>query len=92
MKFKNPQNGHIEEASGLAWLWVLLFGCFYFMFKGIWIHAIISFVVAIITVGLSWLVYPFFANSIVTKHYLNNGWIPVGADGEELSVPGPGSK
>ena len=73
MKFQNPTNGFTETA-GAPFLWCLLFGCFYFAFKGVWNHAVISFVVAILTVGLGWLIYPFFASGIVRSHYLRMGW------------------
>jgi hypothetical protein len=74
MQFKNSSNGYVETAS-VPWLWTLLFGAFYFAVKGIWTHCIVSLIIGILTCGLSWLVYPFFANSIVRNHYLKNGWI-----------------
>jgi hypothetical protein len=76
MKFQNPANGYVEETKD-AWLWCLLFGCIYFAVKGIWTHAIAAAVLAILTVGLSWLIYPFFANDIVRTHYLRKGWVEV---------------
>lgn len=74
MKFKNKENGYVEEASA-PWLWTLLFGVLYFAVKGIWSHVVIGFVLGCITFGISWLVYPFFANGIVRKRYLQNGWV-----------------
>ena len=74
--FKNPANGYIESSSN-AWLWCLLFGIFYFLFKGIWTHAVIGFVLAVLTGGISWLIYPFFAKSIVINSYSRKGWIQV---------------
>lgn len=76
LRFRNPTNGYTEEA-GAPWLWCLLFGCIYFAIKGIWTHAVAAFLLALLTAGFSWLVYPFFARGIVEKHYLRNGWIPV---------------
>ena len=73
-KFKNKSNGDVEEISGLTWLWAFLFGPFYFAFKGIWRHAVISFFAAILTVSISVFIYPFFAKGIVRNHYLHNGW------------------
>jgi hypothetical protein len=32
---------------------------------------------AMITLGLSWLIYPFLANHIVRSSYLERGWRPV---------------
>lgn len=77
MKFKNPSNGYIEETPLYAWLWILLFGTLFFIVKGIWRHALISFLCALLTWGISCLVYPFFASNIMRKHYLRKGWIEV---------------
>lgn len=52
-----------------SFLWCLLFGCFYFMVRGIWTHAVISILLAIITYGISWLIYPFFAKKIAMNHW-----------------------
>jgi hypothetical protein len=76
MSFKNPSNGYIEEASA-PWLWTLIFGCFYFAAKGIWTHFVVGFLLALFTAGISWLVYPFFARSIVRGHYGRKGWVEV---------------
>ena len=62
-RFKNPQNDYVEGVS-LAWLWVLLFGTIYFAVKGVWGHALVSFIFAFITWGISWLIYPFFARLV----------------------------
>lgn len=74
MKFKNPQNDYVEEVSDDTWLWALLFGGFYFAYKGIWIHFIIGLILAIMTFGVSWFIYPLFARSIVIAHYQKSGW------------------
>lgn len=77
MKFQNTTNGYEEKISNYTWLWVLLFGFFYFATKGIWRHAVVSLVLAIPTFGFSWVIYPFFAEDIVIKNYLKNGWVLV---------------
>lgn len=74
MLFENPANGYVEEVSD-AWLWVLLFGSFYFVVKGVWTQALLSFILAIFTLGSSWLIYPFFAAGIMRNHYLRRGWV-----------------
>jgi len=79
MQFKNPSNGYVEEVSSVAWLWVLLFGTIYFAVKSVWNHAFLSFVLALFTFGISWLVYPFFATDILRKHYLKKGLIEIGS-------------
>ena len=74
MKFKNTKNNYIEEVSSLSWLWCFLFGFIYFAIKGIWRHAIVSLVLAFVTFGISWFIYPFFIKSIIRKDYLRRGW------------------
>ena len=74
-KFKNPANDYTEEVSSLTWLWCFLFGGFYFAYKGIWPHFIIGIGLALLTWGVSWFLYPFFAKGIVVKSYLKKGWI-----------------
>lgn len=72
--FRNPANGHTEDIGG-CWAWVLLLGCIYFAAKGVWTHAVAALLAAIVTGGLSWLVYPFFAARIMRTHYLRKGWV-----------------
>jgi hypothetical protein len=76
LTFRNPTNGYTETASA-PWLWCLLFGFLYFAVKGIWTHAVASLLLAALTAGLSWLIYPFFARGIVKRHYLRSGWVHV---------------
>lgn len=75
MKFKNPSNDYVEEISDSAWFWVLLFGPFYFAVKGIWVHVFVGALLGLVTSGISWLIYPFFAEIILRKYYLSRGWI-----------------
>src|ERR1700734_1233005 len=74
MRFRNPANGYVEEVSH-APLWCLLFGGFYFLARGVWTHAVVGFLLAIFTWGLSWFIYPFCANRIMRTHYLRRGWL-----------------
>jgi len=80
--FKHPFNGYIETVPRLVWLWVLVFGFFYFAVKGVWTHAVAGLVLTFMTVGLSWLAYPFFARSIMRAHYLRRGWIELPSPSE----------
>jgi hypothetical protein len=77
MKFRNPNNGYEEEVSNLVWLWCLLFGFIYFAIKGVWTHAIVGLVLAMVTMGFSWLIYPFFAKGAIIKNYQKKGWVIV---------------
>jgi len=83
MKFKNLQNNYIEESS-IPFLWTLLFGFLYFAYKRVWSHCLISFILAWLTVGFSWLIYPFFAKAIVRKSFLGTGWVELTRSGEEI--------
>lgn len=78
MKFRNPANGYEEEPK-LVFLWALLFGALYFAAMRCWTHALISAFLAILTGGISWFIYPFFAKDIVKTQYLRNGWTLVSA-------------
>jgi Zn-dependent protease with chaperone function len=73
MKFQNPQNGYIVEINQSG-LWTLLFGGFYFIRHGIWTHGLISLVLAFVTYGVSWFIYPFFATKVIRDAYLRKGW------------------
>lgn len=75
--YRNPQNGYTESVSNWAFLWTLLFGSLYFAVKGAWAHVFVSAILAILTVGISWLIYPFFATAIVQSSYLKKGWVEV---------------
>jgi hypothetical protein len=77
LRFKNPANGYVESVEKDLWIYVLLFGCFYFAAKGVWTHAVAGALAAICTCCISWIIYPFFANDIMIKHYLRKGWIQV---------------
>lgn len=84
MKFRNPANDHIDEKSA-PWLWCLLFGAFYFLVSGVWIHSLVMFLVAfvlfasmgapaIILVFIMNAVYAMLAGSIIEGYYLRKGW------------------
>ena len=76
--FENPTNGYHELATDSAsWLWCLLFGPIYFAVKGIWTHAVVSFILALCTFGVSHFLYPFFVYTIVEGHYRRKGWLEV---------------
>ena len=43
--FKNPGNGHVEQVTNNAsWLWFVLFGPLYFLYKGAWRAVLISLI------------------------------------------------
>lgn len=84
--FKNPANQYVVKATGNFWLlWALLFGPFYFAYKGLWGHTFFGILAAIATFGLSWLVYPFFAGTLVRRRYLEMGWLETSPEHERAS-------
>ena len=75
IRFQHPINGHVENPySGLSWLWVLLFGPFYWAVRGVWRHAILHFVLFVATLGIASLVYAFLTYGILITHYRRSGW------------------
>jgi hypothetical protein len=64
---QGPWGARVVKHHSVPFLWCLLFGPFYFAAKGAWIHAVIALLAALVTMGLSWLVYPFFAKGIVNR-------------------------
>jgi len=85
MTFRNPSNNHTETIPALAWLWTLLFGVIYFAIRGVWTHTLVSLILAIMTAGISWLIYPFFTTRILRNYYLKKGWIEVGDNIEHVA-------
>lgn len=78
-KMIRQDNGHAERVAYLAPLWTFLFGPFYFAYKGVWRHAVLGFCLGFVTLGVSWLVYPFFARGIIKRQYGRDGFMTKGA-------------
>lgn len=62
-----------QEGSGLSaqvyhgWSWpAFFFNCLWYMYKGMWVHGLVLFVVNLATVGLAWalglIIVPLVAN------------------------------
>lgn len=74
--YSNPTNGYKELfGSTSSFFATLIFGPFYFIYKGVWLHVVISIILAHLTEGLSWFIYPFFTKAILRKYYLKKGMI-----------------
>ncbi len=84
--FLQPETGRLERIDH-AWLWTLLFGCFYFATKGARGQAWASFFATLCTAGLAWFVYPFFAARLLRRHYVRTGWQPVCAPADSEADP-----
>jgi hypothetical protein len=86
-------NGYTQSVEPLtSFAGCLLFGVLYFAYKGVWKHALIAFFAAFMTLGISWVIYPFFAYKCVTGSYLERGWQRVGRGAPSVArrrQPGP---
>lgn len=51
-------------------------GCFWYVAKGLWGMGIFVFLIAVVTSGLAWFVFPFFANDQYRKSLLKDGYLP----------------
>jgi hypothetical protein len=75
---RDPRTGQTMTIKKWPTFWLsLLFGCFYFAYHGLWLHAAIAFVLAIFTSCLSWLIYPFFAYRLLVDRYQRQGWVVI---------------
>lgn len=74
-RFVHPLNDHRVRVGTLGpFLWCVLFGSLYFLFVGNVKHFFLSAFFAVITFGVSWAIYPFFAPSIRRRMYLEKGY------------------
>ena len=72
--FEHPQTGRMREAPvGFSWT-VLFFGFFPPMFRGDWKYAIVMFLIALVTFGLSHFVFIFIYNRIYIKDLVGEGY------------------
>ena len=72
--FENPKTGQIKEAPvGFSWT-VLFFGFFPSLFRGDWKWAIIMFLLAMLTFGLSGFAFMFIYNKFYIKDLIDSGF------------------
>lgn len=71
---ENPNTGRIKEAPvGFSWT-VLFFGFFPPLFRSDWKWAVIMFILAFITAGLSGFVFMFIYNKLYIKELIGSGF------------------
>jgi hypothetical protein len=73
LELRNVRKNGFRRSTA-HWFWCLLFGPGYFAYMGVWTQAAVSALLVIPTLGPSWLIYPFFARSLVRAYYLRRGW------------------
>lgn len=84
--FENPSNKHRETVGTGAAVGVFFLGLLYLLFKGLWAHALVWFVVvalfpaftdpvlAVFTVPLASIFYALAIQQILASRYLRLGW------------------
>jgi hypothetical protein len=92
MRFKNSKTGEVVDIHDPIWPVVLIFGGFYFLYKKMWINAIISIVFAFMTVGFSWFIYPFFSKALIRWEYKQRGWLDTSDGFGDVEINGMHSK
>lgn len=74
-KSYHPVNGSTEEIwEGFSWP-CLFCGFLWYMYKGMWGWGIIALILAFGTIGISWLIFPFFANAQYAQSLLDRGYL-----------------
>lgn len=76
MTFRHPVNGYQKRIDSPG-AFTLIGGPIYFALHGVWLHAGLSVVLAVLTMGVSWLVYPLASEGIMRNAYLTRGWTEV---------------
>ena len=73
MQYKHT-SGLTAEVTGGSVFCSFLFGWMYYLVKGVYKHAVLAFILAFATVGISLFVYPFFTRRIMHEYYLKTGY------------------
>ena len=74
-KAYHPVNDSTEDIwEGFSWP-CLFCGFLWYMYKGMWGWGIIVAILAFATFGISWLIFPFFANGQYAKSLLERGYL-----------------
>ena len=74
--YHNRTTGSTIRVSRGGVFWgCLLAGPFFFAIVGEWGHAIFSLGLALVSGGVTHLIYPFFANSIIKHKWISRGYI-----------------
>jgi hypothetical protein len=64
----------VQTYEGFSWP-CFFAGGFWYVAKGMWGLGIFGLLLALVSYGLSWLVFPFFANGHYRKSVIKNGYI-----------------
>lgn len=78
---KNQSGVKIQVSTGFSWT-TLLFGCFVPLFRGDIKWFWIMLILALLTYGISNLIFPFFYNSVYLQSLLTQGYTGANKDAE----------
>ena len=74
MHIKFRKNGIIKEVKhGFSWT-IFFFSWIPLLTRGMYIHAILAFILFLPTFGLWSLIMAFIGNKLYAQHLLNDGW------------------
>lgn len=74
-KAYHPVNDSIEDIwEGFSWPCLFL-DFLWFIYKGMWGWGVIALILAFCTFGISWLIFPFYANGLYAKSLLQQGYL-----------------
>jgi hypothetical protein len=65
----------VQTYNGFSWP-CFFCGCFWYVVKSMWGMGILAFLLAFVSFGLSWLVFPFVANDQYRKSLVRDGYVP----------------
>ena len=84
IQLEKPSTKEIRNAPvGFSWT-TFFFGCIPALIRSDWKWALIMFIAAWVTVGLSWLVFPFIYNKLYINDLLNAGYQVRSLDGSTV--------
>ncbi len=75
VKLKSPHMDIKQFKLGFSWT-MLFFGGIIPLVRGDLKHFFISILLSIVTMGLFWVIFPFFYNKLYIKRLVDTGWKP----------------
>lgn len=81
---KNPRTQQMKQVKvGFSWT-TLFFGSLPSLFRMDWINFLIMTGAAFITMGISWLVFPFIYNKMYVNRLIKEGFLPSSKQDQDI--------
>ena len=78
VEYRNARTGHTHRVNkALVFLGCLIFGWLFWAIVGEWGHSLASLILPFFTLGISALIYPFYANKIIKFKWESRGYVHV---------------